>query len=329
VLTLSDSATSAQTQTLRQTADAQKFKIGAAVDFAALNRDAAYKALLAREVNLITAENIMKPYALQPKEGTFAFKDADALIAFARQNKMTVRGHTLVWHQQLPDWMNDKRCAEAEQILKKHVQGVVRHFRGKLAYWDVVNEGFDDYADLRQSLWLKCIGPDYIEKAFRWARAADPKVKLFYNDYGIEYSGKKAEAVFKLVKDLKDKGVPIDGVGLQGHLDGVINKAFLSDYMKRFAEIGIEVQITEFDFRVRVPAAATAYERQAKAYTDLLGVCLDAPNCTGVTLWGITDKYSWVPDFFDGYGDALPFDKNLKPKPAYSAMLTTLAQSKR
>jgi endo-1,4-beta-xylanase len=317
-------------QPLRWHADRARFLVGAAVDMNALAKDRAYADLLAREVNAVVAENVMKPESLQPSEGSFDYSVADRLVAFARKHGMRVRGHTLVWHAQLPKWMNESRCKDAELLMRRHIQTVVRHFKGKIVAWDVVNEGIDD-ADgvgLRQTFWYRCVGPDYIEKAFQWAHAADPSAKLFYNDYGIEQDGDKSEAVYALVKSLKEKGVPIHGVGLQTHLDGPISAIFLERYMKRLTDLGLEVQITEMDVRLKLPPSRGSLERQAAAYGTVLSVCLANPRCSAFVMWGITDRYSWVPYSFEGHGEALIFDASLKPKAAHAAMLAAFKQKR-
>lgn len=309
--------------TLRQAAEKRNLLIGAAVNPDLLAQPD-YARTLATQFNTVVAENAMKFASVQPREGKFDFADADKLIAFAEKNKMRVRGHTLVWHSQVSDWITEARCKDAEKILQAHVTTVVRHFKGKVFAWDVVNEGLDEDGSLRDTFWLRCIGPDYIEKAFRWAHAADPQAKLFYNDYGIERPGVKANRAFELVSDLKKKGVPIDGIGLQMHLDRIPADVFLANYMQKFADIGLEVHMTEMDARLPDPAGAREFALQADAYRMAVRRCVQAKNCTAFLTWGVTDRYSWIPDFFPGYGSALLFDKDYRPKPAFRALMEEL-----
>lgn len=309
--------------TLRQAAEKHDLLVGAAIR-PDLFAKPGYTETTASQFNLVTAENAMKFDSTQPVEGRFDFRQADQIIDFAQQNKMKVRGHTLVWHNQVAKWVTEDRCKDAEGILKAHIAGVAGHFKGKLVAWDVVNEALDDDGALRDTFWRRCIGPDYIEKAFRWAHTADPEAKLFYNDYGIEFAGDKAEATFKLVDTLKKKGVPIHGVGLQMHLDRMPSDVFLAHYMKRFDDIGIEVHITEMDVRLPLPLQARDVTMQTEAYRMVMRRCLEAPNCKAFVTWGVTDRYSWIPDFFKGTGSPLLFDARYQPKPAFHSVLAEL-----
>jgi endo-1,4-beta-xylanase len=324
-VTAASAQTGTTTASLRQLADRRSFLIGAAVQSGLLS-EPNYASTLAAQFNVLVAENDMKFESTEPREGKFDFAKGDKIVAFAQKHKMQVRGHTLVWHTQVPSWVREDRCKDAEKILKTHVTSVANHFKGKIFAWDVVNEGIDDDGNLRDTFWARCIGPNYIEKAFRWAHDADPNAQLFYNDYGIERDGVKAKRVFDLVSALKKKGVPIHGVGLQMHLDGVPSDMFLGRYMNQFEEIGLEVHITEMDVRLREPAGTQSLALQAEAYKRAIRRCLQAKNCTALVMWGFTDKYSWVPQFFDGYGSALIFDKTYKPKLAYRALLTELGK---
>lgn len=311
--------------TLRQAAEKHDLLIGAAVRPDLFSKPG-YTETLSSQFNLITPENAMKFENTEPAEGKFDFREADQIVEFAQKHNMKVRGHTLVWHQQMPKWVTEDRCKEAESILKKHIAGVAGHFKGKLIAWDVVNEGLDEDGKLRDTFWLRCIGPNYIEKAFRWAHEADPKAKLFYNDYGIEFPGDKAEAAFTLVNDLKKKGVPIHGIGLQMHLDRIPADRFIADYMQRFEDIGIEVHITEMDVRLPMPLQARDVSMQVDAYRLAIRRCVEAPNCKAFVMWGVSDRYSWIPQFFTGYGSALLFDEDFKPKPAFRAVLAELSK---
>lgn len=314
--------------TLRQAADRHGLLVGAAVAPDLLGQTD-YARTLTTHFNTLVAENAMKFASLQPREGEFTFADADKLVAFAEKHKMRVRGHTLVWHSQVGQWVTEARCKDAEKILQTHIATVMRHFKGRVFAWDVVNEGVADDGTMRQTFWSRCIGPDYIERAFRWAHAADPRAKLFYNDYNIERDGAKARRVFALVSELKKKGVPIHGVGLQMHVDRIPADVFLASYMQQFADIGLEVHITEMDVRLPQPAGARELSLQAEAYRVAMRRCIEARNCTAFLVWGVTDRYSWIPGFFPGYGSALLFDENYQPKPAFKAVLNELNRAAR
>jgi endo-1,4-beta-xylanase len=316
-------------ETLRALADRRGLAIGAAVDVTALRSDMSYAQTLAREFNILTAENVLKFGPLRPARDRFDFSAADELVQFAQNNNMQVRGHTLVWHNQLPDWLTQGFFSREElsAILKKHIQTVVERYRGRVAAWDVVNEAVADNGQMRDTLWLRGIGPNYLDLAFQWAHEADPQAKLFYNDYNGEGLGSKSDAIYRLLKDLLQRGVPVQGVGLQMHisLDSPPRAADIAANIQRLGELGLEVHITEMDVRARTPASAADLERQAAVYRSVLGACLDSPYCKAFVLWGFTDRYSWIPGFFQGYGSALIFDEAFAPKPAYQALKDGLA----
>jgi len=314
---------------LRDLAARRGLSIGAAVAISPLQSDDSYAQTLAREFNLLTAENVMKFGPLRPARDRFDFSAADALVQFAQDNGMQVRGHTLVWHNQLADWLTQGTFSREElsAILKEHIQTVVGRYRGKVAAWDVVNEAVDDSGQMRDTLWLRGIGLEYIDLAFQWAHEADPQAKLFYNDYNGEGLGRKSDAIYRLMKDLLQRGVPVHGVGLQMHvtLDAPPREEDIAANIQRLGELGLEVHITEMDVRIKSPASAADLATQARIYKSVLGVCLDSQYCKAFVLWGFSDRYSWIPDFFKGYGSALIFDGAFTPKPAYQAMKDELA----
>jgi endo-1,4-beta-xylanase len=271
----------------------------------------------------------------------FDFTDTDALVAWAETNGLEFRGHPLVWHTQAPAWLTDTVFTRDEMIafMYSHIDTLMGRYVGKFPYWDVVNEAIDvkdGVWGLRPTIWSDRIGADFIDLAFQRARAADPSAKLLYNDYNIEQKGNaKADRVFELVKDMKARGIPIDAVGLQAHYfvepngntsSGVPNMQAIRDNMARYAEIGIDVHITECDFRIGKPLDDTKAQLQNKFFADLLQVCIDAPNCSHFTVWGLSDVDSWVPSTFKDYDFAHIFDANLAPKQAYHALTQVFAQ---
>lgn len=308
---------------LRSLAEARNLQIGAAVNPRLLAQELQYAQVLAREFNLVVAENAMKWGFLQTSRGQYNFAAADLLLDFAQKNHQVVRGHALVWHRSLPRWMDGPFTpAEMEAILSEHIRTVVGRYRGRIAYWDVVNEAVGDDAQLRASPFN--VVPDYLEKAFRLAHIADPNAKLFYNDYGIEGLGLKSDAVYALLKSLDEKGVPIDGVGFQVH----VNLNFspqgvrMAENLERFAKLGLEIHITEMDVQMSGSAArAERLEKQAQVYREVLQICLRQPRCKVFTLWGFTDAHSWL-----SASEPLIFDANYRPKPAYFALQHTLQQ---
>ena len=305
--------------------------IGTAVAPAALKAEAPYRATLAKDFGIVTPENAMKWGPIHPGRNRYDFAKADQIVAFARAHGQQVHGHNLAWHSQNPDWLTNGTFTRDEliQILHDHISTVVGHFKGRIALWDVVNEAIESDGSLRQTVWSKGIGPDYLELAFTFAHEADPAAKLYYNDFGLELGGPKTDAVYNLVRDLKNKGVPIDGVGFQTHLINGASPpaAKFQPILQRFAELGLDVAVTEFDDAVKLTdgqASAAALEQQAVTYRGYLGVCLAVVRCRSFTIWGFTDKHSWIPDFLPGYGAALPLDENYQPKPADQAMVAEL-----
>jgi len=320
----------AQDLPLRSYAERRGFHVGAAVAVRPLRNDAAYRETLRREFNMVVAENAFKWSELRPSRRRFDFRGADAIVEFARSNGMAVRGHTLVWHRQVPRWLVAGKFTrdEVADLLRQHIRTVVGRYRGKVSAWDVVNEAVDDETGgLRaDSFWYRALGPEYIELAFRSAREADPDAKLYYNDYSAEGMSRKADGVHKLLSDLKSRGVPVDGVGWQMHeLNGFRAGAEHRENARRLIALGLELSITEMDVRVKLPASADDYGRQAEGYASAAEFCLSEPNCKALVLWGFTDKYSWIPGEFPEWGDALIYDRNFRPKPAYSALRRALA----
>ncbi|MFG1703715.1 endo-1,4-beta-xylanase [Nonomuraea sp. M3C6] len=317
---------------LRELAQQQGIRIGTAVDIAALRGEADYRKVLNREFTQVTAENAMKWESVEPARGGFTWADADALVENAKRDKQSVRGHTLVWHNQLPAWLTtgvaDGTIGDDElrTILRDHITTQVRRYKGKIRAWDVVNEVVEEDGTMRQSLWLTHLGPGYIADAFRWAHRADPHAKLFINDYNLEWNTPKIETTLSLVKDLQARGVPIDGIGFQGHLG--IQYDYPGDWanvMRRFADLGLEVAITELDARMELPVTEEKLAKQADYYRRALTDCLSVEACRELTVWGFTDRHSWVPGWFAGQGAACLLDENLAPKPAYRALLAVKA----
>jgi endo-1,4-beta-xylanase len=315
---------------LRWWADHRGVLIGAAADASHLSDDPTYPRVLADEFNALTPENEMKWDTIHPRQDTYNFGPGDALVAFALAHHMAVRGHTLVWHNQNPAWLLTGwfTPAQLQTILAGHIATVVGHYANKVVQWDVVNEAFNDDGTLRSDIWSNGLGPSYIDQAFIAARQADPRARLFYNDYNTEYPGPKADAVFNMVASMKARGVPIDGVGFQMHATETFPTARqLASQMARYAAIGVQAAVTEMDVRLLLPPRATDLRTQAADYHDAMTACLEARNCTTFVTWGFTDKYSWIPTFFPGYGAALIFDQNYQHKPAYDALNHALANN--
>ena len=291
-----------------------------------------------RQFNMMVAENEMKMDALQPQQGQFNYGSADNLVSFAKNNKMAVRGHCLVWHQQQPGWLssdgkkNDKGWSrkEALEIMKNHITNVLTHFKGKVTEWDVVNECLDDDQSiirtnpdgykLRPTVWQQAIGDDYIDSAFVFARKADPSIQLYLNDYDVEMQGKaKAVAYYNLVKHLQAKDIPLDGVGLQCHFSvGDVDSVKLESTIRRFGEAGLKCIITELDMGVSSTSAANL-EEQARNYRVITDIMLNNDNCPTMMVWGIKDNDSWR-----SASNPLLYTSGLGKKPAWYAVRSAL-----
>lgn len=285
---------------------------GAAVSQGHLG-EAAYTNTWTTEFNGVTPENEMKWQTIEPNRGQFNFSPADAITTQARSRNMKIRGHTLVWHSQLAGWVSGLDTTNLRSAMTNHINGVMGHWKGQIYAWDVVNEAFEENGTRRQSVFQQKLGDGYIEEAFRAARAADPAAKLCYNDYNTDGINSKSNAVLAMVQDFKSRGVPIDCVGFQSHFNP--QSPVPSNYqqnLQRFADAGVEVQITELD----IEGSGTA---QANNYSNVVRACLAVSRCAGITVWGIPDKYSWRAS-----GTPLLFDDNYGKKPAYTAVLNVL-----
>jgi endo-1,4-beta-xylanase len=281
---------------------------------------------MAREFNMLTPENDMKHSRIHPGRDVYRFEPADSLVAFAEANGMQVRGHTLVWHQQLASWLTSGTWTadESRALLQDHITKVAGHYRGHVIAWDVVNEALADDGSLRSTFWLDHIGRDYIELAFRAAHDADPDALLFYNDYNIEGVNAKSDSAYELIRGFLARGVPIHGIGLQAHFQVGGVPATLGANIARFAALGLKVHITELDVRMQLPSTSEKLTAQANDYRQVLQACVQSPACGTVVMWGFTDKESWVPGTFTGWGDALIMDAGYQPKPAFRAIYDLL-----
>jgi endo-1,4-beta-xylanase len=312
---------------LRALAQRAGIAIGTAVDANALAHKDGYRTEVAREFSSVTPENVMKWEVTEPERGKFDFDDADRIVDFARDHDMRVRGHTLVWHIQNPQWLREGRFSRPEliEILREHITKVVGRYRGRVASWDVVNEAMRDDGTLRPSLWLQRIGPEYIALAFHFAHKADPAATLFYNEIGAEGDSDKSNAVYRMLKALREGGVPVGGIGFEGHLNLEGPPPTFRRTMERFAKLGLQVAVTEADVRVKLPPSPSELHVQADSFADALRDCLGVGACRSFTFWGFTDRYSWIPENQPGFGAATLLDDQLNPKPAYRAVHRVLA----
>ncbi len=312
---------------LRDLAARADVDVGTAVREPALRDYSGYRTELAREFSTVTPEDAMKWDAIEPARGQWRWDGADALVDFAREHDQVVRGHTLVWHNQLPRWLGARtwKPDALRDVLRDHIRAVVGRYRGRIAEWDVLNElTAEGGKGLRPSLWSDTLGESFPQQALRWAHEADPDAKLYWNEIGADGLSPKSDEFYRRVKALVDDGVPLDGVGFQSHfnLDGV-PKGFEKN-LRRFADLGLDVRVTELDVALKTPVDDAALRAQADVYARTVRACLRVKRCRGLTVWGFTDRFSWIPAAQSGFGEATLLDEQLQPKPAYSEFAEAL-----
>ncbi|KAJ3900340.1 endo-beta-1,4-glucanase [Lentinula edodes] len=305
---------------------AGKLYFGSATDNPFLNEDATYKAILSDNTlfGQLSPENAMKWDATEPEQGVFTFTNGDVIVALAQANGQIMRGHNTVWGSQLPSWVSDSGFDNATliSVMQNHVSTVIGHYKGQmLTYLTMYAEPFNDDGTLASNVFFETIGPTYIDLALQAARAADPNAKLYINDFNIEGEGAKATAMENLVTDLKSRGIPIDGIGLESHFILGEIPTTLQAQMEAFTALGVEVAVTELDIRMTLPETDALLAQQQTDYQTVVSACTAVADCVGVTVWEYTDKYSWVPSTFAGQGDADPWDENLEMKPAYDGII--------
>jgi endo-1,4-beta-xylanase len=298
--------------------------------------ESAYAAA-ARDHSFVTPENEMKWDTIEPTRGTFNFAPGDQIVSFAMQNGMKVKGHTLVWHKQLPSWVTSLSTADdVRKAMVDHIAAVVSHYKGKVSAWDVVNEAWittgstgDGNPMIRDSVFSSALGPSFIDQAFMAAHQADAGAMLIYNEFANEGLSDKSTAVYNMVKDMKARGIPIDGVGLQMHI-GINTAPTATDVatnMQRLADLGLKVFISEMDVN---GCAGYSLDQEKTQYHDMVAACVAQPACAAVTVWGITDKYSWLNSYVNAgcASGQLPlpllWDDNYGKKSAYTGALDAL-----
>lgn len=279
--------------------------------------------------NQITPESCMKMSLIQPKQDEFDFERADYIVEFARENDIEVKGHALIWHLMNPAWLENRQWTKDElvDVMDSHITAVVSHYKGQVAKWDVVNEPVTSDG-LRENIWQKTIGEDYIELALRIASKADSSAKLYINDYNVAEYNKKSTVLYDLSADLLEKGVPLNGVGFQLHIDASkpIDMQSVYKNVKRFTSLGLEVSFTEVDVRIRGIVTKAKLEMQADIYAQLMAIAAENDMVICFTTWGMTDKYSWIPTKYLGYSSALLFDRKYNGKPALYAIKDILSK---
>ena len=292
---------------------------------------------LAKEFNYLTPENATKWIHLQPQRGVFEFSKADEIVSFAQKNDMAVKGHCLVWHSQLPQWVDDITDPnELKAVMENHIAEVMGHFKGRVQAWDVVNEAIKTDTDagdgnprMRNTVFQRLLGDEYLDMAFRMAREQDPNVKLYYNDYSIDADNDKADYLYEMLKGMVQRGVPIDGVGFQMHIgtpNNIATGAEVAKNMQRIADLGLEIVISEMD--INLCGGRNAVWQQA-LYHDIVSACAEQPACKAITFWGLNDSSSWL-NYWEGSGckteQPMPLllDDNYQKKQTYKEVFNAL-----
>ena len=312
--------------TLRAAAEAQGKYFGTEVTGNMINNSTITN-LAGQQFDMVTPGNEMKWDTTEPSNGSYNFGPGDGIVSFAKAHGMRVRGHNLVWQNQLPSWVSSLPSNQVQSAMESHITTEVSHYKGQIYAWDVVNEPFNGDGSLVSDAFYKAMGSGYIADALRTAHAADPAAQLYLNDYSIEGENAKSNAMYSLVQSLLAQGVPINGVGFESHyIVGQVPSSLLAN-MQRFAALGVNVAVTELDDRIQLPASTANLNQQAADYATVVSDCLQVARCVGVSQWGVGDADSWIPGTFAGWGAATMYDQNYQPKPAYSAALSALGGS--
>ncbi|MEA2218773.1 MAG: endo,4-beta-xylanase [Solirubrobacteraceae bacterium] len=310
---------------LRVLAKRRGFEIGTAVRGNVLKRNRAYRQLVAAQFSSVTPENEMKWDAIEPSPGQYDFGAADDIVARANQARQKVRGHALVWHLQLPGWVRELGPKRLRQAMREHIRSVMAHYDKDVGVWDVVNEPIADSGRLRRSVFERRLGPGFIADAFRTAHVGDADAKLYLNEIGAEGINPKSDRLYAIVRDLKARGVPIDGVGFQTHVNLHGLPADFVANMRRFKALGVDVAITEADVALKVPPSVARLRAQAEVYASIVRAC-ETVRCASLTFWGFTDGRSWISETQAGMGAATLLDASLRPKPAFRAVQRALTR---
>jgi endo-1,4-beta-xylanase len=334
ILAIALAGTAGAQDSLRIMADSRGITVGAAVTFPTQNR-AAYDSALARHFNGVVCENAMKFQNLSSARGTYNFGPADAIADFATARGMKIRGHTFVWHSQTANWFNNLSGAAASRdttlkIMKAHIDTLGARYRGRIMEWDVVNEAISQNGGTSPSYrtdsrWYSRVGGiDYIDSAFVWAHKADSNALLFYNDFGGETMNAKSQNIYDLVSGLKQRGIPIHGVGLQCHFNaGNVDTAAIGQNMRRLAALGLRISLTEID--IQTTNTTTNLETQAANYKALMAVCLSVPACKTFYAWGVNDAQSWRGA--NAVALLLTGTTTITPKLAYHSVVQAIASA--
>ena len=307
------------------------FKVGVAVSYAKLIENKKYNQIVYSQFNNITPEFGMKPAYIHPEENFFNWDEGDRLVDFCIKNNKNLHGHTLIWHNQLPAWMENYQ-GDWQSMFRNHIISIVGRYKGKIHAWDVVNEAFEDDGTLRNSIWKQHIGDNYISLAFKYAREADPEALLFYNDHSLESKSRKKDAVLKMLQDFKAQGIPIDGIGIQMHVSHTYpTDRLIKNIFECFCETELKIHVSELDVvinpqgREEEPTFNLLKEQKKRIKTIVEAFNQLSPeNKYGISLWGVSDADSWIRKEFDRSDWPLLYDDEYRIKPAYCGFIEGL-----
>jgi endo-1,4-beta-xylanase len=319
-------ATAATAGTLKAAAEADGRYFGTEVTGNMID-NSTITGIVSTQFDMVTPGNEMKWDTTEPSNGSFDFAPGDQIVQYAQAHGLRVRGHNLVWQSQLPSWVSSLPSNQVQAAMETHITTEVSHYKGEVYSWDVVNEPFNGDGSFVDDAFYNAMGSGYIADALRTAHAADPNAKLYINDYGIEGENAKSNAMYSLAQSLLAQGVPLNGIGFESHFIVGQVPSDMQANMQRFANLGLDVAVTELDDRIQLPASSAALQQQAADYASVVGDCLGVSRCVGVSQWGVGDADSWVPGTFPGWGAATMYDQNYQPKPAFDAALAALGGS--
>ncbi|MGW2376033.1 MULTISPECIES: endo-1,4-beta-xylanase [Kitasatospora] len=312
--------------TLKAAAEAKGRYFGTAIERGDLGVSGEI-AVAGAQFDMLTPANEMKWDTVEPSRGSYNFGPGDQLVQFARSKGMRVRGHNLVWQNQLPSWVSNLPLDQVRSAMEAHITAEATHYKGQVYAWDVINEPFNGDGSFVPDVFYRAMGSGYFADALRTAHAADPGAKLYINDYGIEGGNAKSDALYRLAQSLLAQGVPLGGIGFESHFILGQVPSDMQANMQRFANLGLDVAVTELDDRIQLPASGAALQQQGTDYAAVARDCLAVSRCVGVSQWGVDDAHSWIPGTFPGTGAATMYDGNDQPKPSYYAALSALGGS--
>jgi endo-1,4-beta-xylanase len=341
-LAITNPSSSLPTPSLKALAARHRIEVG---NFAILTyqHDPAYHSILTSQFNLALVDNTPNWYftdgGLRPSPDQYDFRGMDSVVGYAEANHMTIQSHHLVWGEEkwLPPWLKNGNYSPSQlkDLIHQHIETVASRYKGQIAEWTVVNEAMarGQHFNGLHDWWADHTGgTDYIDNAFRWARQADPNAALILNDFGNEHPGPIADATYDYIKAARARGVPIDGVGLQMHIDGSEppSKSDVTATMRRFASLGVSVYVTEFDVNMANVHGSDADrdQKQAQIYYDMARACIESQVCKSFSILGVTDRENWYKYVMPATADPrpLPFDEDFQPKPAFFALRRAFAE---